>query len=228
MPAPCDSPAADPDFCKLDVCQFDAKKQPSCEVKKCLQVSKDTCEKEPGCVWTGKLASPPATVSPTDKVNMCSPKPCSHTQQADCTKDPLCKWDSTNKCVVTDECKRHTDELKCDKDAKCHWNVKGSPAICTETPCAKHTSQSPCDTDAKCMWTKVNTVDVCVPKTCNKHTAKCPCDTDKDCVWHHGPQGAFCTEPKFNTCPDLDIAFVLDGLVRCAAPSGATRTASTG
>ena len=35
--------------------------------------------------------------------------------------------------------------------------------------------------------------------------------TDKDCVWHHGPQGAFCTTPQFNTCPDLDIAFVLDG-----------------
>ena len=210
MPSPCDAPNADPDFCILDVCHHDATKMPVCEVKKCLQISKTTCEKEDGCVWNGPDPVD-ATTSPSTLVDMCSPVPCNHALQPDCDADTDCKWDAAAnpKCVPTDECQKLTKEEECDHNTKCHWNVAATPdPVCEQTVCAPIGNQPDCDKNDKCMWTDK---DVCVPKTCDKHTDHCPCDADPDCVWHHTTNGAYCTDPNFNTCPDLDIAFVLDG-----------------
>ena len=208
MPAPCDTTNTNVDFCALEVCDHTSV-GPDCEVKKCLQISKTTCEQEDGCVWNGPDPVD-ASVSPSDMAHMCSPVPCHHTLQPDCDEDADCKWDAAAnpKCVPTDECKALTQEEVCNHNTKCHWNVATADTACEMTACAPMGNQPECDNNDKCMWSATN---VCVPKTCDKHTDHCPCDADPDCVWHHTANGAFCADPNFDTCPDLDIAFVLDG-----------------
>ena len=207
MPVPCDAPAGDPDFCKLDVCDYDGSRGNKCEVKECLKISQTTCEAEDGCVWNAP--SPiPSTASPSDKVGYCSPVQCKHDTQMDCDQDALCLWDGMGSRCVEAPCTKHKNEVDCDHDMSCHWDVTTVPAICSTTVCAVHTAQDPCDADSQCQWDASN---VCVPKNCNKHADQCPCDADSDCVWHHAANGAYCTAVQFNACPDLDIAFVLDG-----------------
>ena len=208
IPDPCSPPAGDPDFCKLDVCHVAAPGD-KCEVKECLEDTQGRCEKDPLCKWVPPATTPPAPVSTSTLVGFCDKKRCTTADQVLCTKDDACKWDG-GKCVET-ECAKHKDEKDCDQDPKCHMDLTQDPQVCKETVCAKHGTQQPCDADGKCMWTKVNGADVCVPKTCEKHNLKCDCDKDADCKWHHGQGSAQCVATVYDTCPDLDIAFVLDG-----------------
>ena len=205
IPDPCTPPAGNPDYCKLDVCDFHAGND--CEVSKCLEDEEGRCETDPNCVWIPADPLPTGPVSTL--VGFCDEKQCLHTQQADCEKDEVCKWDGAN-CVET-ECGVHRNEKDCDQDATCHWDLDSDPTNCKETPCAPYKSQDPCNGDDDCMWTTVHGTDVCVPKTCEKYDNKCECEVDADCKWHHGQGTGQCVATAYDTCPDMDVAFVLDG-----------------
>ena len=206
MPAPCSAPNGDPDFCVLEVCRYDASTMPVCEVKKCMQTSKTTCENEAGCAWNGPDPMD-ASVSPSDKVVMCTPMLCSHVVQSSCDSDAACKWNG-QACAPT-ECAAVSKASDCAYNAKCYWDMSADVPLCRETACVVHQTEQPCAADDNCMWSSADSV--CVLKTCEQYSTSCTCNTDADCVWHHTPNGAFCTNRKFNACPDLDIAFLLDG-----------------
>ena len=202
----CVAPAGDPDFCKLDVCLFNAGAK-TCEVKKCLEDGKGRCETKTDCQWVQPGGAGTTTPPTSTLVDYCAEKECQHTTQKVCDKDPLCKWDG--KACGGTVCAKHKIEKDCDKDLSCHWDLNADPQVCKVTECAKYTDKSKCDADDKCM-TAAGT-DACVPKTCEKHTDHCDCTADADCKWHHGQSGASCVATSYDTCPDLDVAFILDG-----------------
>ena len=203
---PCTPPNGDPDFCKLDVCHVTT--GDVCEVKKCLEDEDGRCTTNTDCEWVP--ANPLPTNPPTSTtVGYCDEKLCTTTDQAKCDADPLCKWD-TDKCVET-PCAQHKNEKDCDQDGTCGWVATQDPQVCVEHECAVHDSTVPCEADDNCMWANVLGKDQCVPKTCEKYDFKCDCEKDADCKWHHGQGSAQCVATAYDTCPDLDIAFVLDG-----------------
>ena len=191
-----------PDFCKLGVCHFSGT---GCEVSPCLEDDQGRCNNDAFCQWKdGAVVSP--TMSPSVLSRFCTPKLCSFNSQAACMASAVCKWEADQ--CNTLPCAQHSTLEDCKRDGACAWDSSSYPYVCTEHMCTKHSSVIPCDADEGCMWE----TDTCLPQTCSKYTSRCDgCDEAGECAWHHGQGTGQCVETMYSTCPDLDIAFVLDG-----------------
>ena len=209
---PCTPPAGDPDYCGLSPCGWDPNGHPRCAVKKCLKKDEATCTAEEGCTWEVRtVPSPPpgATDQPISTlVTFCKEKLCLHVSQGACDADRKCGWDAGLDRCVEKKCAGNGDEAACAGNPTCEWAVTPAPAQCVETECGAITPQQSCDANTKCVWRN----DVCVAKTCDQHTTHCDCVKD-DCAWKVGATAADakCTPPNAESCPPLDVAFIIDG-----------------
>ena len=199
---PCPSPLPDPDYCMFSPCLWDGR----CEPRPCLHRDQLACESATGCAWR-----PPAGGVPTGPlqavVDVCHEELCAHLDMFACFGRQGCTHDFANGCH-TEGCAEHDNEATCDQDVTCKWD--GAQKLpCVDHPCSKK-SGTLCTKASECMWKDSN----CVSKTCNKYNDpndKCACEEDPDCKWHADATHPHCVDPKFNECPDLDIAMVLDG-----------------
>ena len=205
VPFPCSAPEGDRDFCSVAVCHYDAQAQ-ECQVAKCLFQDAASCSASGGCTWKAPTTFT-GTEAPSEKVSYCVADYCTGLGEAVCQSQPGCEWAAPT--CGPSACGVHPNELACSHDAKCEWDDTG---VCKGTVCGAVGTAGPCNTDTKCMWDPDQ--NACIGKTCDmyNHPAdRCKCLEDTACTWHEAGASSFCTEPKFNTCPDLDIAFVLDG-----------------
>eukprot|EP01060_Flectonema_neradi_P021906 TRINITY_DN2_c0_g1_i6.p1 TRINITY_DN2_c0_g1~~TRINITY_DN2_c0_g1_i6.p1 ORF type:complete len:2288 (+),score=601.89 TRINITY_DN2_c0_g1_i6:192-6866(+) len=213
MGAPCNPPAGDPDYCFLSVCEYDPNKSPKCNPKKCLHTKEGDCNAEDGCEWV-PVQDPPPAGPPSTLVEYCAEKICQYVSDTTCNADTKCEWDTAlDKCVER-PCVKHPDEASCNADTACHWDTTGTPPVCTQTPCGGYPTQQACENDDKCMWQTNANPAYCAVKTCEKYNYpkdECKCNEDPDCVWVSDPTNPHCAIPSMAQCPDLDVAFVIDG-----------------
>ena len=200
---PCPSPLPDPDYCMFSPCLWDGR----CEPRHCLHGDQMACDSATGCAWRPPVGGVPA--GPLQAVvDVCHEELCAHLDMFACFNMKGCTHDFTNGCHM-EGCAEHDNEATCDQDPKCHWSSAASGVKCGDHPCASKSSTL-CTKDSTCMWKDSN----CISKSCNKYNDpndKCACEEDPDCKWHADATHPHCVDPKFNECPDLDIAMVLDG-----------------
>ena len=200
---PCPSPVPDPDYCQFSPCKWNGR----CERRHCLHKDEASCKGEKECAWRPPAGGVPA--GPVQAVvDVCHQELCAHLDMFKCFNTAGCTHDFTHGCHMTG-CGEHDNEATCDQDSKCKWDNAAAGLKCGDHPCAKK-SKNTCTKDTTCMWKSSK----CVSKTCAKYNDpndKCACEADKSCKWHHDATHPHCVDPKFNECPDLDIAMVLDG-----------------
>ena len=203
----CPSPPPDPDYCFVQPCAW---KDGKCAVRACLAKSESTCTGD--CAWRTEGKTVPAGPV-TTLVEFCRYDPCHSLHDSwSCSRNSACHFDYNTYTCTVGGCAAHKDDATCGADAKCQWDAHApwDQPQCKEGPCANK-AKSSCNANSACMFKGSN----CVPKTCEKYNVPtpdmCACGRDTDCKWHHDATHPHCNDPKFSTCPDLDIAMVLDG-----------------
>eukprot|EP00756_Hemistasia_phaeocysticola_P042465 Hpha_TRINITY_DN16972_c1_g1::TRINITY_DN16972_c1_g1_i5::g.55882::m.55882 len=212
---PCQDPGGQGDYCTVaSICTWEDSMTPKCHVTPCTHSEQGRCEADSGCEW--RPPNPMPNDPPSQQVLYCKPKICQYTSENACNADPhhLCEWDAAANppTCVPKKCAIHYDsEKNCNADPCCHYDVHVSPPECKMEPCCQFTTSPTCDASPDCMWDGTITPPTCVDLNCKKFDNACECNENPSCTWHVAGVHSHCTDPKYSTCPDLDVGFLIDG-----------------
>jgi hypothetical protein len=218
----CDPSGCTDPKCKVNICDWDGKLGAGlqCTLKHCLHTLQARCELEDrnlpagaDCEWKAPSPLPTVMPGPMDQADWCVEKICQHTSMSQCENDPLCEWDGTGggTCVPKPCTEHRHSEAECEQDKNCEFDVATTPASCKQTACGENQVEAACNgMSTTCYWDSAAPA-ACIPLTCGVYTEQCPCNNDANCEWHKGSTGTgHCVAHKYTTCPDLDIAFLID------------------